>query len=179
MEKALNKKILYKGKILNLRVDEVIFDDDRTATREIIEHNEAIVVVPVLDDKKIVMVKQYRYAVGEELLELPAGTLEKGETPIECAKRELLEETGYRAQKVEELTSFYSSPGFCTEKIYLFLATGLEKKEQKLDSDERIKVEIHSVEDLKEKIKTGNLRDAKSVAGILYYILFCSNERTS
>lgn len=178
MEKTLNKRMIYAGKILNLRVDEVMLEDGKVAKREIVEHRGAVVIVPVLNDGRIVMVRQYRYAAGEEVLELPAGTLEEGESPINCARRELLEETGYKAEEIKELISFYSSPGFCDEKIHLFLARDLREGEQKLESDERVKVEVYSIEELREKIKTGNLKDAKSIAGILYYMCFCSDEES-
>ncbi|KUK13174.1 MAG: NUDIX hydrolase [bacterium 42_11] len=178
MEKTLNRMLIYAGKVLNLRVDEVILEDGKKAKREVVEHKGAAVIIPVLDDGKIVTVRQYRYPVGEELIELPAGTLEKEEAPIDAAKRELLEETGYMAKDVQELACFYSSPGFCNEKMHLFLATNLVEGAQKLESDEKVQVEVYSVDELKEMIRNGEIKDAKTIAGILYYLLLW-NERTS
>ncbi|MDK2871913.1 MAG: ADP-ribose pyrophosphatase [bacterium] len=178
MEKTLNRMLIYAGKVLNLRVDEVILEDGKKAKREVVEHKGAAVIIPVLDDGKIVTVRQYRYPVGEELIELPAGTLEKEEAPIDAAKRELLEETGYMAKDVQELACFYSSPGFCNEKMHLFLATNLVEGAQKLESDEKVQVEVYSVDELKEMIRKGEIKDAKTIAGILYYLLLW-NERTS
>jgi len=173
MEKTLNRVLIYSGKVVNLRVDDVLLEDGKKAKREVVEHRGAVVIVPLLEGERIVMVKQYRYPVGEDLLELPAGTLEEGESPLEGAKRELLEETGYTAQKMTELTSFYSSPGFCDERIHLFLAKGLKAKKQDLDSDERIDVELYTLDELVNMIKGGKIRDAKSIVGILYYLLLC------
>ncbi|MBC7332301.1 MAG: NUDIX hydrolase [Synergistetes bacterium] len=178
MEKTLNRMLIYAGKVLNLRVDEVILEDGKKAKREVVEHKGAAVIIPVLDDGKIVTVRQYRYPVGEELIELPAGTLEKEEAPIDAAKRELLEETGYMAKDVQELACFYSSPGFCNEKMHLFLATNLVEGAQKLESDEKVQVEVYSIDELKEMIRKGEIKDAKTIAGILYYLLLW-NERTS
>ncbi len=172
MEKELERSLIYKGRIVNLRVDEVMLPDGKKTSREVVEHRGAVVILPITDEGKVVMVRQYRYPVGEELLELPAGTLEIGEDPQFCAERELTEETGYKAGRMELLTSYYSSPGFCTEKLYLFLATGLKAGVQKLESDERIKVELYSMDEIKEKVKNGEIKDAKSVAGILYYLTF-------
>ncbi len=172
MEKELEKRLIYKGRIVNLRVDEVTLPDGKKTSREVVEHRGAVVILPITDEGKIVMVRQYRYPVGEELLELPAGTLEADEDPQFCAERELAEETGYRAEKIEFLTSYYSSPGFCTEKLYLFLATGLKAGVQKLESDEKIKVELYSMDEVKERVRNGEIKDAKSIAGILYYLAF-------
>lgn len=177
MEKRVSSKVIYSGKILNLRVDEVELEDGKNAKREIVEHRGAVVIIPVLEDGKIVMVKQYRYAVGKELLELPAGTMEKGEDPLTCAKRELLEETGYEAEKLERLITCYSSPGFCDEELHLFLATDLKDGVQNPDVDEKIKVEIYEVEKLKVMIKQGSIMDAKTIAGILYYLYFIHDEK--
>ncbi|MCD6363279.1 MAG: NUDIX hydrolase [Synergistetes bacterium] len=172
MEKELERRLVYQGRVVNLRVDEVMLPDGRRTRREVVEHRGAVVILPITRGGEIVMVRQYRYPVGEELLELPAGTLELGEDPQVCAERELTEETGYKAGSIRLLTSYYSSPGFCTERLYLFLATDLEPGSQKLESDERIKVELYSLDEVKDKVRCGEIKDAKSVAGILYYVVF-------
>jgi len=166
-EKVLSSKRVYEGRIINLRVDTVAFPDGRTGTREVVEYAGAVAVVPVNERGELLLVRQYRHAVGKNLLEIPAGKLEPGEDPATCAERELLEETGYEAEQITRLISFYSTPGFTTEELHLFLATGLKLKEQDLDEDEFIDVVPVPFARALEMIWSDEICDAKSVAGIL------------
>lgn len=138
----------------------------RTSTREVVEYAGAVAIVAVNEKGELLLVRQYRHAVGKTLLEIPAGKLEPGEEPMASARRELLEETGCEAERLIKLISFYSTPGFTTEELHLFLATGLSLKEQHLDDDEFIDVETVPYERALEMIWTGEICDAKSVAGI-------------
>lgn len=163
----LSSKKIYEGKIINLRVDTVALPDGRTGTREVVEYAGAVAVVPVNQKGELLLVRQYRHAVGKTLLEIPAGKLEPGEGPAVGARRELLEETGCEAGQLTRLISFYSTPGFTTEELHLFLATGLKLKEQDLDEDEFIDVVPVPFARALEMIWSGEICDAKSVAGIL------------
>ena len=138
-ETTLNSKNIFSGRFIKLRLDEVILPNGRKSTREIVEHPGAIAVVAVNGDNDIFMVRQYRKPIEKELLEIPAGKLEKGESKEMCAKRELMEETGYYPHDIKYITSFYSSPGFSNEIIYLFLARNLEK-----NSERQISMSIYS-----------------------------------
>jgi ADP-ribose pyrophosphatase len=122
----------------------------------------------------VLLVRQFRHAVGEELLELPAGTLEPGETPDACAARELVEETGFRARSLRLLIAFWSSPGILREKMHLYFAADLEKAEQHLDEDEVLRVEDFALADALDMIRDGRIADAKTVAGLLYLARFCA-----
>ncbi len=159
--------MIYKGKIINLRVDTVTLPDGGTCTREIVEYAGAVAIVPLNEKGELLLVRQYRYAVKKALLEIPAGKIEPGEDPAECAKRELLEETGYEAKELNKVIRFYSTPGFTNEEIHVFLATGLTLKKQNLDDDEFIDVQTIPYDTALEMIRTGEICDAKSVAGIL------------
>jgi len=141
--------------------------------RDIIRHPGAVVVLPILDDGRVVLIRNSRIAVDRQLLELPAGTLEPNEPPIECARRELIEETGYRCDKIEPLTEFFSSPGMLDERMYVFLATGLTEGEMALEEGEEIEVEIFTLAETLDMIKDGTIEDGKTVASILYYRAFC------
>lgn len=166
-EKTMKSEKIYEGKILNLRVDTVEMPDKKYSKREIVEHSGGVAVVALTDQGNIVMVKQFRKALEDYLLELPAGKLEYGEDPLECAKRELKEETGYEASNLELLGELYSSPGFSTEKIYIYFSKELKKGTQQLDEGEYLEVEEISEEKLMDMITTFELKDSKSVAGIL------------
>lgn len=172
-EKKADSKMIFRGKILNLRLDEVILPDGGRAAREVIEHSVAVVVVPVLDNGNILFVKQYRYPVSDFLLELPAGKLDRsGENIIDCARRELLEETRYSCGSIEKLIEFYTSPGFCDEKLHLFVATGLKHDPQddvSCDEDEFISIADFSPDDAIKMISENKISDAKTILGILYY----------
>jgi len=166
-ERIISTKRVYDGKIINLKVDTVSLPDGRTATREVVEHAGAVAIVPLNEKGELLLVRQYRYAAGKSLLEIPAGKLEPGENPLECARRELLEETGYEAGDLQQLFSIFSTPGFTNEVLHLFLATGLILKGQTPDEDENIEVISIPFKRSIELIWKGEICDAKSIAGIL------------
>ncbi len=167
-EKTMKSEKIYEGKIINLRIDTVELPDKKYSKREIVEHPGAVGIIPITDDGCMILVKQFRKAVEKFLLEIPAGKIEVNEEPKETGLRELAEETGYTANKLEYLFEFYTSPGFSNEKIYLFLATDLEKKEIKPGSDEYIWVEKHKIEDLIDMVIRGEINDAKTIVAIFY-----------
>lgn len=164
--KTLSSKTVYTGKVFDVRVDE-IREGDIEYPREIVVHKGSCVIVPVFEDGTVAVVRQYRHAAGKELLELAAGTLEVGEDPLTGAIRELEEEIGVTAGKIEKLTEFFISPGFVTEKMHVYLATELTVTRQKLEADEILTVERYSFEQLQEMIRTGEIEDAKTIVGIM------------
>jgi len=165
-EITISSEKIFNGKLLNLRIDKVLLPDKRESFREIVEHPGAVSVVP-LNNEDIYLVKQYRKPVEEALLEIPAGTLEPGEDPLQCAHRELAEETGFKAGKIEKITTFYTSPGICTEIMHLYLASDLTDTEGQTDNDEFIKIEKYNYKDLNNLIIEGKIKDAKSIIGIV------------
>ena len=166
-EEHIDSKTLFEGNILTLSLDTVKLPDGRHATREMVTHPGAVGIVPVTGDGKIVMVKQYRYPIGQITLEIPAGKLEAGEEIETCAKRELVEETGFVAGQIKKVTAIYTTPGFSNEIIHLYLAKDLKKAQQQLDDDEFINVEYYSPKEIKQLIREGVICDAKSLVGLL------------
>lgn len=166
-ESVLASTTVYRGRIFNVRVDTVEFPDGRTGTREIVEYPGAVVIAALDDREEVLLVRQYRHAVGRELLELPAGKLEPGEAPLACARRELEEETGFRAREWQLLLTYYSTPGFTTEQMYLYRATGLEATEPAPDRDEFIQVVKVPLCRALEMVARGEICDAKSIVGLL------------
>jgi len=167
-EKTMKSERIYEGKIINLRIDTVELPDKKYSKREIVEHPGAVGIIPITEDGYMILVKQYRKSVEKFLLEIPAGKIEINEEPKETGIRELAEETGYKANKMEYVCEFYTSPGFSNEKIYLFLATDLEEGEVKPESDEYINVEKYKVEDLIDMVIRGEINDGKTIVAILY-----------
>jgi ADP-ribose pyrophosphatase len=157
---------IYKGKIFDVFKAE-ISDGDIKYKREIVKHKGSAVVIPVFADKTIALVRQYRHAAGEYLLEIPAGTLNTSENPEIGALRELEEEIGVKAGKIEKLTEFYVSPGFLTEKMHLYLATDLRETQQNLEEDELLTIEKLSFTEAFAKIKNGEIQDAKTIIGVI------------
>lgn len=157
---------IYNGRIFDIRTDS-IREGDIEYKREIVIHKGSAVVVPVFDDGTVALVRQYRHAAKEFLLEIPAGTLNAGEDPKLGAIRELEEEIGVTAENIEKLTEFYVSPGFLTEKMHVFLATGLIDVGQKLEADELLTVERHSFDELNKMIRNGEITDAKTMVGVM------------
>ncbi len=168
-EELVKSKYLYRGHILKLRLDEVRLTDqrNRVVAREIVEHRGAVAIVALDDQDRVLLVRQYRSAAARELLEIPAGTLELGEDPALCATRELKEETGYHAAQWQALGNFYSSPGFSTEQMHLYLARQLTAAAPSPEDDESIAVELVPFSEAIEKIEQGEIADAKSIVGLL------------
>ncbi|KJR96064.1 MAG: ADP-ribose pyrophosphatase [Peptococcaceae bacterium BRH_c4a] len=166
-EKKVSSETVYKGKILNLRVDDVELPNGKITKREVVEHAGAVAVVPLDEKNELLLVRQYRYPVGKMLLEVPAGKLEKGEDPEACAVRELAEETGCRAKDMKLLFSFYSTPGFSNEKMYVYLARGLTYLGEHPDEDEFIEASPVPLQAALDLIDRGEICDAKSIIGIL------------
>ena len=166
-EIKIESQLLYNGRILKLFKDKVRLDDGREAIKEVVRHNEAICVLPI-EKENIILVRQFRYPIQRESIEIPAGLLESGEKPEEAAQRELKEETGYSAKNIRKLFSFYSSPGFTDEKLHLFIAEGLELGAQDMDPDEEIDVVKMSAEELYSKIFNGEIEDSKTIIAGLY-----------
>ena len=165
-EKTLKSEKIYEGTIINLRRDKVTAQGG-TSYREIIEHNGGAVIAALTEDKKLVMVRQYRKPADKVMLEVPAGKIDKGEKPLEAAVRELKEETGYTAEKVEFLTEFYPSVGYSEERLYLYLCTGLTPGETCFDENEAIEIEEIDLDRLFKMAMSGELDDAKTIIAIL------------
>ena len=170
---TVSSRRVYTGKVLNLDIDQVRFPDDSVGELEIIRHSGASAVVPFLSDPagenpQLLLIKQYRYAANGFLYELPAGRLDPGEDPAACARRELREETGCSAGRVEFLYTMFTTPGFTDERIHLFMATGLTQGETGHESDEFLTVETLPLSQALEMIRDGVIQDAKTALGILY-----------
>ena len=166
MELRVSSKRIYDGHIVNLRVDEVKLDNGKIANREIVEHRGATAIVPALEDGRVVLIRQYRYAASTELLEIPAGTLEANEAPEVCARRELEEETGYRCQEMKKMLEIFLAPGYSTEKIHIYLAKGLSETKTRMEEDEQINVEKMPFSTALEMVKSGKIQDAKTISGL-------------
>jgi len=167
-EKTMKSERIYEGKVVNLRIDTVELPDKKYSKREIVEHPGAVGIIPVTSDNKLVLVRQFRKSIERQLLEIPAGKIEINEEPKETAYRELIEETGFIAQKMEYINEFYTSPGFSNEKVYLFLATELEKGEANPKDDECIEVELYDISQLIEMVNRGEIKDSKTIIAIFY-----------
>jgi ADP-ribose diphosphatase len=172
--KILSSQTIYEGKIFGIRRDEVIEPSGVRATREVITHPGSVVVLPVLPDGRILMIRQYRHATRQYLWELVAGRIDAGEKPRQAAARELIEETGYRAKKFRIFLDVFPTPGFLEERMFILLAEGLTAGVASPEDDEKIVSRAYNRKELEEMIRRGKLRDAKSVAGILYYFRFLS-----
>ncbi len=164
-EECLGQELLFEGRMISLQRDTVSLPNGQKATREIIKHPGAVAVVAIKDEK-LLLVRQYRYAIKSDLMEIPAGKLDAGEVPIDCALRELREETGYRGD-LTSLGTFYSTPGFSDETMHLFLATNLVWDPLSQDEDEFLEVEGMPWQEALQKAKNGEFQDAKTVLGIL------------
>lgn len=163
---------VYTGRVISLDVDQVRFPDGSVSPLEMIRHPGASAVVPLLDDNaddpEVLLIRQYRYATNGYLYEIPAGRLDAGESPMECAQRELSEETGYRAERVEHLFTMYTTPGFTDEKIHLFLAMGLSAGESHREADEFLELVPTKLSSALSMIREGEIQDAKTALALLF-----------
>ena len=158
----------YKGKLLKLRVDNVKLRNGYRTTREIVEHPGAVAIIPVLDDATVLLTRQYRRAARRHMIEIPAGTLERDESPISCARRELVEETGYATRRIRRLFSCFLAPGYSTEKIHFFLATKLVPSKAQHPEDETITTRAVKLREGLRAIERGEIQDAKTICGLYY-----------
>ncbi|MCV9888266.1 NUDIX hydrolase [Metabacillus halosaccharovorans] len=172
-ETTLTSKEIFKGRIIDLYLEEVKLPNGNTSTREIVKHPGAVAVIAVTPENKILMVEQYRKPLGRTIVEIPAGKLEKGEKPIITAKRELEEETGYTCEDLKPLISFYTSPGFADELVHLFITENLEKMTEaaELDEDEFVEVLEVTLEEAQEMIQNNKIYDAKTAYAVQYLLL--------
>ena len=167
-EKPINSKIVFYGELLEVHRDEVLLPSGEVGIREWINHPGAVCCIPILPDGKIALIKQYRYAVKKEMIELPAGKLDKNEIPEECALRELEEEIGYKVRKLTLLTNIHPAIGFANENMWLFLAESLIKTQSNLDSDEFLELIPTKLENALEMVWNGKITDVKTIIGLLW-----------
>jgi ADP-ribose pyrophosphatase len=176
--RLIEKQVLYEGKRIRLEIHHL--DDEETGKRlrrEVVVHPGAVVILGFLDDGRLLLIRNRRYTIGQDLIELPAGTLEKGEDPMNCAGRELLEETGYLAGRIKPIGSFFASPGILTEKMHVFAAYDLRHQGQELDETEEIEVVPATLEQAIAMIRVGEIQDAKTIAAVLMYERFHAERR--
>lgn len=171
LEVEFSSSQVYSGRILNLRIAQVKKLNGSETTREVVEHGDSVAIVAIDDEDKIILEEQFRYPVGKELLEIPAGGIEAGETPLEAARREMQEETGYRPTRLLPLGGFYSAPGYSTEYLHLFMASGLVADPLSAEDTDEIRLGRYTPSEVIALIKNGTIKDAKSIAGLLSFFL--------
>ena len=169
VEETIESKTLHNGRNFSFKTDRVRLSNGRETVRDVVDHPGAVAIVPV-DGDELVFVRQYRYAAGRELLEIPAGTLEPGEDPYGCAVRELQEETGYAASAWSRLLSCYMAPGYSSEVIHFYVAEGLSQVGMNPEEDESITVERHSFDEVVKMIEDNEIMDSKTITGVLSYL---------
>jgi len=169
-EKTLSSQLIFDGRAVKLRVDTVQMPGGRESTREIVEHSDCVAVIAVDENDNILLVNQFRKAVERELLEIPAGGIDRDEDPEAAVRREMQEETGYLPKKLESLGGFYSAPGYCSEYLYLYLATDLVPSQLYAEDTESIKVVRVPIGEVSGLLEAGRLCDAKSIAGLLTFL---------
>lgn len=175
-EKTVNSKRIYEGKVIKVRVDTVELPDKKYSKREIVEHPGAVAILPITNDGHVILVKQFRKPVESFLLEIPAGKIDSNESPEQCAIRELKEETGIIANKIEHLTEFYTSAGFSNEKMHLFIAKDLIFDKASPDVDEFLEIIKVDYNILLEMIRNGEINDCKTIIAVLTYETFLKNK---
>lgn len=173
----VSSRRVYTGRVLNLDIDRVVFPDGSEGELEIIRHSGASAVLPLLDEPsaenpRVVLIRQYRYAAGGFVYEVPAGRLDPGEEPVDCARRELEEEAGYRAEHVRPLLSILTTPGFTDERIHLFAAWGLTRGEPRRERDEFLEPVEYPLHEVMEMLRRGEIPDAKTALALFYFARF-------
>ena len=176
MENWITQREIHKGKIFSLWGGAVALDNGETAVREYVRHPGGVAIVPVVDHN-VILLRQFRIAIERELIELPAGLLEPNEEPIDCAVRELEEETGYRARELVPLASYFSSVGFANERMHIFLAIDPEKTTRKLEADERVREVLMPIETVREKLDAQEFEDAKTIIGLRELLAYLNRKK--
>lgn len=169
LRNIISRESIYKGAILDLDIDHVLFPSGSEKIREVVKHKSAVTILPVHSDGRISLVRQYRHAVDEDLYEIPAGLIEPGEDPAETAVRELQEEIGYKPGKMKKVFEFYTSPGYSTERIIFYYATDLHPSKLAEDDDEYIKVHDFTLEEIKGMIDSGAIKDGKTIMAYCWF----------
>ncbi len=167
--KTIKREDIYDGKIFKLVRDTIELPNGKKTCADLVIHNGASAILPITSDGRIILARQFRYAAGEEVLEIPAGRLEKDEDPLECAKRELEEETGFKSNDITFMFKMYSAIGFCTEMLYVYYANNLEEGQTNFDENEFIDVEYYSVDEAVDMIFNNVIKDSKTISAILAY----------
>ncbi len=170
-EKKIDGKVIFEGHVVKVELDDVLCPNGNKSKREIVRHNGGAAILCVTPDEKILLEKQYRYAYDEVIYEIPAGKLEKGENPYSAAIRELEEETGYKAKELEHLIDIYPTCGYSSEIIHTYLALNTEKTHTHFDEDEIIETYLFTIDEIKEMILKGEIKDAKTIVAFTYYLM--------
>ncbi len=171
-EPTINSEVIYEGKILDLRLHTIKLAGGKTSQREIVEHNDSVLIVPIDDHGRIILVRQYRKAANKHLLEVPAGGIEDGEEPYAAAERELQEEIGFKSDNLIHIGGFWMAPGFCTEYMHAYIATDLKESSLPPDEDENIEVVYLDIERIEDVIKSGEVEDSKSISALMMVLNF-------
>ena len=160
---------IYRGRVIRLVNRDLVLPNGRRTTFSIVEHPGAVAIVPVHANGDVVLLRQFRPTIGEEIYEIPAGTIEKGEAPLATAKREIIEETGFKARQWTKIAEFFTAPGFCTELMHVYVARGLSPASAEGDADEVLRPVRMSIDQALKLVRTKKIRDAKSIAGLMIY----------
>lgn len=174
--RVLSSRVVYRGSVFDVRQDRVLEPGGVKATRDIVVHYGSVVLIPVLDDGRVLLVRQYRHATAQFLWELVAGRTERGESSQRAARRELTEETGYSGRRFRRLSEFFPTPGFVSERMVMYLVEGLKPGAARPEADEKIETRAFTLSELERRIRRGSIRDGKTIAGLLYYMHFLAKE---
>lgn len=173
----LNSETVYHGSVFDVRRDAIIEPSGIRATRDVVIHPGSVVVLPVFPDGRVLLIRQFRYSAGGYLWELVAGRIDSGETPLSAARRELLEETGYTARRIRKMLEVFPTPGFVSERMWIFAAAQLSAGAAHPEEDEKIEPRAFTLAQVDSMIRRGILRDAKSIAGLLYFMRYLSPKK--
>lgn len=177
--RVVRRRWIYRGPVFDVRRDYVVEPGGVRAVRDVVVHTGSVVLLPRFDDGRVLLVRQYRHAVGRSLWELVAGRMDRGERPLAAARRELAEETGYRAQSFRRLLECFPTPGFLSERMVVFLVRGLRPGAPRPEEDERLLVRSFSPRRLEQMIRTGRIRDGKTILSLLFYLRFVARRPAS
>ncbi len=175
METWIKNSTIFSGNIFSVSTGSVMLDDGSSAQRDIVEHNGGVAIVPIINDE-IILIRQFRVSIGREIVEIPAGRLENNDTPESCAYREMEEEIGFNAGRLMLVHSYYSSVGFTTERMYVYLAFELNETQKKPEWDERIQIVKCPIPEVKAKLRRGEFEDSKTIIGLYAMLLYLNDK---